>query len=158
MRKVELMDWTTAASSEGAYERLPEGYHKVKVSAAYRHNKDGKPYETSKGPYVAIVFEDLRGSQAKQSFWLTEKAGWRLARALKAMGADLEKMTKAGVKLNHFLDESFCQKQLVGRDCWVNVEHSGDYANADVVEESDVPASTIAEHGATLPPEDDIPF
>jgi len=152
------MDWNTAASSEGASERLPEGYHKVKVAAAYRHNKEGKPYETAKGPYVSVIFEDLRGSQAKQSFWLTDKAGWRLARALKAMGANLEKMTNAGIELAHFLDESFCQKQLVGRDCWVKVEHSGDYANADVIDERDVPSASLAEYGTPPPDDSDIPF
>lgn len=157
------MDWEQAANSENA-ERLEDGFHRVKVAAVHRKNKDGQELETAKGPYLSVVFHAASGGQAKQSFWLTEKAGWRLARALKAMGMNLQKMTAAGIELGHFLDDAFCQKQLVGRECWIEVTHNGDYANADVVDAADVPATAKTPH-APKPAddmatqfEDDIPF
>jgi hypothetical protein len=78
------------------------------------------------------------------------------------MGMNLQKMTAANIALEHFLDEAFCQKQLVGRECWVKVTHSGDYANADVIEAADVPATakkpSVPDADMATQFEDEIPF
>lgn len=161
------MDWEKAATYDGTHEKLEDGYHQVKVVSVYRQTKDGVPYESASGPYMYVGFANLRGAQASASFWLTEKAGWKLAKALKAMGLNMKKMTEAGIEIGHFLDQDFCTKQLVGRDCWVLVERDGKYANAEVIDSKDIPVNVRNANpappdesggGASMPPDEDIPF
>jgi len=95
-----------------------------------------------------------------------------LVKALKFSGADLKKMTNAGVTPGDFASIDFAQKQLVGRKCWVYAEKNGKYTNIDFVEESDVPSdvlygqaapdkagdSGVDSNGHEVLEESDIPF
>lgn len=156
--------WVQAANSQGESMMMPEGYYKAKVVKAIRYKRDGSEFRTDKGPFVMLVYENEVGEQATQSLWLTPKAMPFTARAMQHLGFDLERMDQAGVTIDRFEDEEFSQKQFVGRESWVRVEHRNDRANADAVNEDDVPTSVLAGRQAnhapthqTLEP-DDIPF
>lgn len=163
------MDW--ANQSEGNNEnKLASGYHKVTVKKAIRFKKDGSELESAKGPFLMLIFEDIHGFSATASYWLTQKAAWKLANTCKAMGFDLAAMTAQSVEIENFHDEKFCKAQFEKRTCIISVTQQGQYTNADVVDEDDlapdvlvsmnsgaVPAPTEA---GTPPPADadDIPF
>ena len=154
------MDWEKAATGDSDYERIPEGYCQAEVKKAYRANKDGKPYESAKGSYVRLLVEDAKGRTASCSLWITEKAAWKLAATLQRIGHDMKDLTDKGVEISHFLNEETCKRAFVGRSCWWQVEHSGNYANADAVSLGDVPPQLLQQSVAPSEAVDDdsVPF
>ena len=141
------MDWEKAA--EGQSETMSEGYHRVKIAKAMRAKKSGDEFVSRDGdPQICAVLENEQGEQAICMFTLTEKAGWVLARCLKACGRNLQKMNESGVTMGHFHDETRAKKWLEGLEGWVFIEHrtadSGRaYANVEWVCEEDVPADRL---------------
>lgn len=159
------MDWEKESEGDTQEASLAPGYHKVKVKKAIRIKKDGTELKSAKGPFLMLIFADVNGLEATNSYWLTKKAGWKLALACKIMGFDLARMTSSGIEIESFCDEGFAKKHFEGRECLVQVTQQGVYTNAEVVDEDSLPPDILvslsqeAQVPAPAPTvDDDIPF
>lgn len=166
------MSFNWKESAEGS-QGMSEGHHRVKCMKAMRSNKEGREYTSQKGDaQIYSVWENAGGEECLVVFTLSDAAAGMLARALECCGADLDRMTAAGIQPSRFADEDFAQKQLVGREGWAFAEKKGKYTNLSFVYESDVPPGVMyntagssgsgnqSEPDSTNEPieEDEIPF
>lgn len=148
------MDWVKAAAGESA-DNMPEGYHRATCSAVYTADKDGNPIVSKNGNNgVRLVFRDDAGQSASGTLWLTQKADWKIAQTLQIMGHEMEKLNAANLTLASFLSQDVCERAFKDRACWVQVEHNGQYANAECVHDSDVPPQLLKPAAAAA----DVPF
>ena len=120
-----VFDWTHAERGEAQAERLPDGWHAVRIARIVTHRSSGEPFTSRKGdPQIMVVFADERDREATQMYTLSEAAAWTLARLLSRTGNDLERIKEEGVEPGHFADRRFAESKLLGRRCWVHVTWS----------------------------------
>ena len=65
-----VFDWTHAEQpAEAQTEKLPAGWHHVRVARIVTHRSTGEPFTSRKGdPQVMIVFADDHDREATQMF------------------------------------------------------------------------------------------
>ena len=153
-------DWENNADKEGGSqaERLPDGIHDVKITRVVFGKKDGPAFASRSGdPQIMIIYTDAEGREAGSMVTLSPKAGWVLAKILRAAGANLSKMTSNGVKPADFAAEEFATVNLVGRELRVNVEWTMVPNGKDYVDV--MPVTTGAnQQAAPAEPKGPIPF
>src|SRR5690606_36213633 len=130
-------------------DKMPDGYHKAIVVKVLRGPKDGPDFTSKNGDaQVMAVFVNAAGEEASTMFTLSDKAARVLAKFLESSGANLAKMNDAGVTLRDFENQTFAQKQLMDRECWIEVEwkqgDKKDYSKIAFVKESDLPVHVLA--------------
>lgn len=158
-------DWKTESekSATAVSEKLPAGTHEVTIVRILHGKKDGTRFAAKDGsPQIMLIFADEDGREVSLMVTLSDKAAWMLAKILKAVGANVEKMTERGITPDRFEDETFAEKNLVGRQLTIEVtyrEYQGkQYANVTPVMEQ--PAGGFdpeADLKAAIA-NDDIPF
>jgi len=118
-------DWTKEAQSDGPTqtEKLPSGTHDVEITRVVFGPKDGPPFASRNGdPQIMVIFADNEGREASQMVTLSRKAGWVLAKVLRAADVHLSKMTADGIKPADFANPQFATANLVSRRLRVRVE------------------------------------
>lgn len=106
--------WETEAEKSFA-DRIPDGEFDLIIDRVVMGNQNG-PFTSNNGdPQIMVVFADQQAREASTFLTLNDRAGFKLAQIMKAVGADLARMTQAGVMPEHFANEEFAQKNLVGR-------------------------------------------
>jgi hypothetical protein len=146
------MSWADKAkdAAEGGHgNKMAEGYHRLEVVKCVREKKDGTLLESASGPFLLVVYRDETGAEASCSYWITEKAQWRLIRDMARLGVDMDGLDERGVLLEHFLDAAFATDELAGRTAPGYAEPSGQYVNVDILSPDDVPEKFRADCGLT---------
>jgi hypothetical protein len=116
--------WTT--ESEKAVpqtERLPKGTHRVTISKIIHGKKDGTKFRTrdTDEPQIMLIFADDQGRESSQMYTLSNKAAWSFSKVLRAAGLNLQKMEERQIEPSRFENETFAEKQLVGRELVIEV-------------------------------------
>ena len=158
-------DWNQDTSNQG--EKMPEGYHRLKVAKVLAtKGKDKEPMVNKNGDqFIILIGEDADEREASLNVTLTKKFEWKLVQLVQAAGA-VDKFSKLGLDIEDFADPS-ASKYLEGLSLWAYVEHSGKYANFDPKTADEVPAEILQREKSTVGAgagagnpidEDDIPF
>jgi hypothetical protein len=154
-------DWKTESEKTGTAtaEKLPAGTHEVTISRVLHGKKDGTRFAAKDGsPQIMLIFADEGDREASLMVTLSDKGAWMLAKILRAVGANVERMTERGITPDRFEDETFAEKNLVGRRLTIEVTYRAyngkQYANVAPVMEQ--PAGFDPD--SDQPREDDIPF
>ncbi|MCR4331805.1 MAG: hypothetical protein NUV34_03750 [Sulfuricaulis sp.] len=163
--------WTDKAEGGQNAEKMPAGYHHATAVKVVYGKKDGPGFTSKHGdPQIMVVFANEADQEAACMFTLSEKAAWVMAKFMECAGADLVKMEEAGVTIEHFGKAVFANKQIEGRECWIEVKWESrdggkEYAKIDFLEESEVPVHALQgavvggnDGGAIEVTEDQIPF
>ena len=130
--------------------KMTEGYHALEVVNCIREKKDGTPLQSASGPFLLVVYRDETGAEASCSYWITEKAQWKLIRDMTRLGVDMDSLDERGVTLDHFLDADFATEELQGRTSPGYAEPSGQYVNVEVLSPDKVPDKFRADCGLTV--------
>lgn len=117
-------DWEGKANQESTEtDKLPAGQHQVQIVRLLRGRRNGGEFVSKAGdPQLMVIFADEAGREAGTLVTLSEAAGWVLAKILSAAGANLKRMSEAGVTPAKFADLAWAEPQLVGRKLTIQVE------------------------------------
>jgi len=153
-------NWQESADSGGGKSpKMTEGNHFVKCVKVMRRDKDGHEHISRNGdPQVYSVWKNSIGQECLVVFTLSDAAAGVLATALKCCGADLERMTAAGIDPSRFADEDFASKQLVGRESWASAEKNGEYINLLFLAGTPKESDQQDPPGVQMDDSEDIPF
>jgi hypothetical protein len=135
-------NWTKASENSGP-PSMSEGWHKVRVAKVIHEKKDGTRFETDKGPFFMVVFENVQGEQGTLSLWPSEKAAWKIAQTLSCLGVSMDQLEQAGISPVDFDRTDVAEEWFIGREAWANVTVKGKYANVDLHHEDNVPVSVL---------------
>ena len=153
-------DWTHAEQGDpqAQTERLPEGWHRVRITRIVTHRSTGEPFTSRKGdPQIMAVFADDRGREATQMYTLSDAAAWTLARLLSRIGHDLDTLQEEGVEPRHFADRRFAEDRLLGRAVWAHVtwsepdDRGRQYSEVTALHEHELPRGVRGQAAATGP-------
>ena len=145
--------WTEKAEGGQSAEKMPAGYHHVTAVKIVYGKRDGPDFTSKYGdPQIMVVFVNSADQEAACMFTLSDRAAWVMAKFMKAAGADLAKMDKAGVTIKNFEDAPFTNRQIKGRECWIEVKWESrdggkEYAKVDFLMESEVPIHMLQNTG-----------
>lgn len=119
-------DWKGNAEGGGDQaEKIPTGYHRLRVCKIVTCKSDGTDFRSGKGdPQIMLVFENPAGQEAAQMFTLGDKSAWTLAKLLSRCGVNLDRLNADGVQPVDFADRGFASNQLIGLEFWGHVEWS----------------------------------
>jgi len=155
-------NWEKEADREGGEqsERLPSGIHDVEITRVVFGSKQGGVFTSKSGdPQIMLIFADSEGREASLMVTLSRKAGWVLAKVLRAAGLRMSQMTADGVEPKDFASEQFATANLVGRRLRIDVKWFK--SERDGKEYADVmPVATGANYSqpAETTSADDIPI
>lgn len=167
--------WTEAVEGPMQAEKIPTGFHKLRIVKVIHAKRSGERFESSNGdPQMMVVFADLIERECIQMFTLSEKAGWTLARLLECAGDDLKELERQGIEPRDFAEPAFAKKKLVGLSMigyveWERGDDDKEYSRVDpkkpdelskrVLEQLDAESGTASTTGPHAPIDDsDIPF
>ncbi len=149
------MGWKDSAEG-GQSESIPFGKHdNLRVTRVLRETKKkGRLQSESGDPQLLCIVSDDQARERMLTLTLSEKAQWKLAQLLDAMGADLDSMDAENIGIDAFSDELFATRQLVDRPFSAEIRPQKDNpAYADIVPLRRIPTETKAPV-----PTDEIPF
>lgn len=155
--------WKDAAKSER--KSLPFGFEFVAVNSCMRFKKSGEEFKTAKGAFLLVVYGNEDGAESTVSYFLTDKAQWKLARDLSRLGVDMDELDGRGVGIADFADQDFAANEMMGRTSWAKISATDSkYPDVELVTPDSVPPAVRAkqddaqpEPTDTTPPDDDRP-
>ena len=151
------MPWNEIEEGQATAEKIPAGTHTLRVVKVLRGKKDGTIFTSKSGdPQIMVVYADQEARECAEMLTLSRKAAWKLKNLLIAVGADLDKMDKAGKDWTDFEDEDFASVQLCDRPFRGEVTYkkgTGDHADKEFAS-----VNPLREPAEAMPAADDVPF
>ena len=118
-------DWEDAAEGGEESEKVPAGWHQLKVLKIVTSKNSGDPFTSKKGdPQILLIFGDRHGRECSQMYTLSEAAAWTLAKLVSRMGFDLAKLKQQGVEPAHFARTQIAESWLKGNYTYAHVSWS----------------------------------
>lgn len=155
-------DWEDAAKSKGGGSNAPKippgaGIDLKIIRVVF--GKKGERFETKNGdPQIMLIFADSVEREAAVMVTLSEKAGFKLAQILSAAGANVKRMTEAGVTPDKFADEQFANANLVGRKLKGDISYDDTGKWADITPLRPDTTAPTSQAPAEEKKKDPIPF
>lgn len=131
------IDHKESENSESGKD-LPVGAHRVHIERIITEKNDGSKIQTKKGdPCVLIVYSDDEGREAVEPHTISPRAFWTFRRMLARFGVDAEKLNADGVRPIDWLDQNFCEEQLLGKKGYIRVVESGGRTRAEPIKKEE---------------------
>lgn len=105
-------------------ERVPAGQHDLEIKNVVLGSKSKGWFKSKKGDrQIMVVFRDSADREVVQMYTMSTAAIPIFAQLIEGCGLDLEALDKDGVKPESFLEQSFADANLVGRQCRGQVDY-----------------------------------